>query len=214
MTGLKDDISTASSKIAYLTMPNMVNSVALEKTVIDSSSLAECANHDDPQVIENRTPGFKHYSRSNCQMMGLQRAALSFQKCALQGLPNIGNAVECSPYQGVQLMKQMNAVPNRGTIFDAGCPLNCIQEDFKARITSKQITQGIKGIRKALSQNGLGGNVNETIDEDVIVLTVHYPSFDYIQTIQHPMVRHPNTGGKHFGFFSFFKNFLSHQRGR
>ena len=47
LTWTKDHLVPAAAKRAYLTLPNTLNSVALEKTVIGSSGLESCVNADD-----------------------------------------------------------------------------------------------------------------------------------------------------------------------
>ena len=69
------------------------------------------------------------------------------------------------------------------------------QEDYRARLTSQQTTPTVKAIRALM--------MNDTRDLDVVAFQVssrcfkvkfdqnpqvHYPSFDFIQTVQHATV--------------------------
>ena len=193
MTGQSDHIATAATKRSYLTMPNTMNSVALSKTVIDSSSLEQCAKSDDPEVILRHSHGFSHYTRDNCQFYGLQSAAIATMKCALMWLPNPDNVPECSPFQVTrlfQLLFKENGENAEGSTVGstASCPLDCIHEEFSARMTSQQITQNLKALRAF--QATLSNDTKEEEDNtDIVGFQIHYPSFDFIQTVQYPTVR-------------------------
>ena len=71
LTWTKDHLVPAAAKRAYLTLPNTLNSVALEKTVIDSSGLESCVNADDQEIIAEKTRGFRRYSKDNCEINSL-----------------------------------------------------------------------------------------------------------------------------------------------
>ena len=88
----KDHLYIATTKRSYLTMPNTLNrypywrlvssrilserlwlSVALEKTVIDSSGLKTCVHTNDAKAISEKSPGFELYSRDNCEINMVQQ---------------------------------------------------------------------------------------------------------------------------------------------
>ena len=71
LTWTKDHLVPAAAKRAYLTLPNTLNSVALEKTVIGSSRLESCVNADDQEIIAEKTRGFRRYSKDNCEINSL-----------------------------------------------------------------------------------------------------------------------------------------------
>ena len=193
MTGQTDHIATAASKRSYLTLPNTMNSVALEKTVIDSSGLEQCARSDDPSVILRHAPGYPHYTKDNCQFAGVQAAAIATVKCALSWLPNPDNQPECSPLMVTRLFQLLftesgEAAAGSTVGSTASCPLDCIHETFKAQLTSGQITQNLKALRDF--QATLSNDTQEEEDNpDVVGFQIHYPSFDFIQTVQYPTVR-------------------------
>ena len=183
LAGAKDHLYTATTKRSYLIMPNTLNSVALEKTVIDSSSLHDCARSDDAEVLQAKTPGFTKYSRNNCELRGLQDSALAHIQCAIPMLPNPTNATECSPRLMVALFNARETGSEPEPDSDDDCPIDCLQETYTARVSSQQISEGIKAINRYLT------NTTDEVDVDVVAFVVHYPSFDFIQTVQHSTVR-------------------------
>ena len=145
ISGRTDHIFTSTTKRSYLTMPNTMNSVALQKTVIDSSGLELCAHSDDSEVISDKTPGFRHYSRDNCQFHQFQAAAIASRGCALFLLPNPDKLPECSPLVTTKFFEQVGGETaaegaERREADDSVCPLDCILEEYSARVSSHQVT--------------------------------------------------------------------------
>ena len=179
LTGAKDHLVPAAAKRAYLTLPNTLNSVALEKTVIDSSGLETCVNADDHKIIADKTRGFRRYSKDNCEINHLQLATMEHLGCALTVLPNPDNITECSPLQTLLFFEELGRRVG-GWNVESGCPLDCIQEDYRARLTSQQVTPTVSAILALMT--------NDTEDRDIVAFQIHYPSFDFIQTVQHATV--------------------------
>ena len=64
---------TSTLKTSVLQKDYDSRSVALEKTVIDSSGLKTCVHSDDPKAISEKSRGFELYSRDNCEVNFVQQ---------------------------------------------------------------------------------------------------------------------------------------------
>ena len=197
----KDHPFISSVKKAYLLQPNTVNSVAIEKSVIDSTGLQDslihrqmCASSTDKEVIVSKSPGYKLYSKENCELSTMQNLAIQHLTCSLFFLPNPVGVPNCSPAQTVNFFqlfgakgaeklasqnyeRTTNSAPN-------SCPLDCIKETYSARVSSHAMTEGLKTI---ISRAVL----NTETKQQFAALTVHYPSFDSIKIVQHGKVSCP-----------------------
>ena len=189
----KDHPFISSVKKAYLLQPNTINSVAIEKSVIDSTGLQdslihkqECAISTDQEIITSKSPGFKLYSKENCGLSEMQRAATKFMNCSIFNLPNPDQVKNCPPGQIVQFFQlyteshRLNKHDDHQMTTDS-CPLDCIKETYSARVSSHILTEGVKKIigRRLL---------NTETEQHFAAMIVHYPSFDSIKIVQHGKV--------------------------
>ena len=77
---------------------------------------------------------------------------------------------------------------------DSQCPQDCVQETFSARMSSQQITPAVQVCEVSFKiscffQELRARLPNASGDEaDVVAFQIHYPSFDFIQTVQHATV--------------------------
>ena len=77
---------------------------------------------------------------------------------------------------------------------DSRCPQDCVQATFSARMSSQQITPAVQVPQMSLYQSYFSQELrarlpNVTGEEaDVVAFQIHYPSFDFIQTVQHATV--------------------------
>ena len=145
------------------------------------------------------------------QVREIAKAQLS---CHLPMLPNPDGTRECSPsqvsiffsvqkhpFQVVDVFSLINSDAQRKDTAnplgeaDSQCPQDCVQATFSARMSSQQITPAVQvpqvssygycffqEVRARLS-NATGGG-----EADVVAFQIHYPSFDFIQTVQHATV--------------------------
>ena len=184
----KDHPFISANKQSYYLLPNTINSVAVERAVIDSTGLRnsifhkqECASSTDTEVIERRCPGYELYSKENCGLSTLRNVGVKILNCSLLFLPNPDNRPHCSPATTVklfQLSQQKLEQPSE----DSSCPLDCIKEIYSARVTSHAITQGFRTmVSKAI--------LDTETQQAFTAITVHYPSFDTIKIVQHGKVR-------------------------
>ena len=179
----KDHPFISANKKSYLLQPNTINSVAVERAVIDSTGLQnsvfhkqECASSTDKEIINSKSPGYQLYSKENCELSTLRNAGISILNCSVFFLPNPGQISNCSPAQTVKLFqlseKKMGESPQDS------CPLDCIKEIYSARVSSHIMTEGFKSL---VSKTFL----HTETEQHFAAMTVHYPSFDSIKIVQH-----------------------------
>ena len=164
--------------------------MAIEKSVIDSTGLQdslihkpECAISTDQEINTSKSPGFKLYSKENCGLSEMQRAATKFMNCSIFNLPNPDQVKNCSPGEIVQFFQlyteshRLNKHDDHQMTTDS-CPLDCIKETYSARVSSHILTEGVKKIigRRLL---------NTETEQHFAAMIVHYPSFDSIKIVQH-----------------------------
>ena len=190
----KDHPFISSVKRAYLLQPNTISSVAVEKSVIDSSGLQdsiihkqECAISTDQEIIMNKSPGYRLYSKENCGLSSMQRLATKSMNCSIFNLPNPDDVPNCSPGQAVTFFQHFSEThigseqENRDSMAADACPLDCIKEIYSARVSSHDLTVGAK---KFIAMERL----NTETEQNFAGMNVHYPSFDSIKIVQHGKV--------------------------
>ena len=107
------------------------------------------------------------------------------------------------PFQVVDVFSLINSDAQRKDTAnplgeaDSQCPQDCVQATFSARMSSQQITPAVQVPElnvlisrcfflqelRARLKNATGGE-----ESDVVAFQIHYPSFDFIQTVQHATV--------------------------
>ena len=105
----KDHVFSATSRGTEFLLPGTMNTIAIEKKVIDSTGIKngwvhtlDCVDSKEDEAAKGKVPGFDQYSKNNCDMAAVQIIMESLMNCSLIYVPKISKDTYCTPVQVVE----------------------------------------------------------------------------------------------------------------